>query len=97
MDDTPMNMPMDTGASVDGNALAGSFGELMATDLTVARARCAACGMMGPIAETLVYDRSAGAVSRCPGCDAVLMTLVRSDDRAFISFRGVSFLEIATS
>lgn len=89
-------MEMDRGAAVDGNALAGSFGELMATDMTSALARCAGCGRTGPVAEALVYDRSAGVVARCPTCDAVLMTLVRSDDRAFISFRGVSFLEITT-
>jgi ribosomal protein S27E len=81
---------------LDGNVLAGPFGEMLATDLTSAKARCAGCGRMGAIAETMVYDRSAGLVARCPGCDAVLMTLVRTDGRAFISFRGVSFLEITS-
>lgn len=88
---------MDDHAAVDGNALAGPFGELLSSDITSARARCAACGRMGAIAETIVYDRSAGMVAMCPSCGTVLMTLVRSDDRAFISFRGVSFLEIATA
>jgi uncharacterized Zn finger protein len=87
---------MDRTAAVDGNALAGSFGELLATDMTSVMVRCAGCGRMGPVAEALVYDRSAGVVARCPTCDTVLMTLVRSDDRAFLSFRGVRFLEIAT-
>jgi uncharacterized Zn finger protein len=89
-------MEMDRTAAVDGNALAGSLGEMMATDMTSALARCAGCGRTGPVAEALVYDRSAGIVARCSTCDTVLMTLIRSDDRAFISFRGISFLEITT-
>jgi hypothetical protein len=82
--------------AVDGNVLAGSLGEMMGSDMTSARARCADCGQMGLVGESIVYHRAAGMVARCPNCDAVLMTLVRSDDRAFVSFRGISFLEIGT-
>jgi ribosomal protein S27E len=79
--------------SIDGNVLAGEF---LALDMTSARARCAGCGQIGPVAETVVYDRSAGLVARCSGCSEVLMTLVRAESRTFVSFRGVTFLEFAS-
>ena len=36
---------------------------------------------IGMIAEARVYEHAAGLVARCPGCDAVLMRLVRAPDR----------------
>ena len=81
--------------SLDGNVLAGAFAELFGTDMTDARGRCDSCGRVAPIGETTVYSQSAGLVARCPGCEAVLMTVVRADDRAYLSMRGFSFLEIA--
>jgi uncharacterized protein DUF6510 len=81
--------------SLDGNALAGAFAEMFGTDMTAARGRCDACGRMGPVAESVVYSQAAGLVARCPGCDSVLMTVVRADDRAYLNMRGLSFLEMA--
>lgn len=83
-------------APLDGNVLAGAFGELFGTDMTDARGRCANCGRTGPVGEAVVYPDAAGLVARCPGCDEVLMTLVRAPDRAYLSMRGLSFLEVAT-
>jgi hypothetical protein len=50
---------------------------------------------MGPVGEAVVYAQAPGMVARCPGCEAVLMTVVRADDRAYLSLKGLSFLEVA--
>jgi hypothetical protein len=78
---------------VDGNEMAGALRELFAVDVTDARSRCANCGREGAVAQAQVYDRAPGLVARCPGCDAVLMRLVRSPDRAWLDLRGVSYLQ----
>jgi hypothetical protein len=79
---------------MDGNMLAGALREIFTMDVTVARGRCANCGRIGMVAEARVYDHAAGLVARCPGCDAVLMRLVRAPDRAYLDLHGMSFLEM---
>lgn len=83
--------PMDY---MDGNMLAGELREIFSMDVTAARGRCAGCGRMGMVAETRVYQHAAGLVARCPGCDAVLIRLVRAPDRAYLDLHGMSFLEV---
>lgn len=78
---------------VDGNTLAGALRELFAVDVTVAHGQCAACGQAGMMAEARVYDHAPGLVARCPHCDAVLMRLVRSPDRAWLDMRGLTVLQ----
>src|SRR5262249_21603796 len=92
MSDQPDN-PMVTANWVDGNELAGPMQELFNVDITVARGRCAACGREGMMAQAKVYGRSMGMVARCPGCDSVLLRLVRGPDRAWLDMRGLTSLE----
>jgi Family of unknown function (DUF6510) len=77
---------------MDGNMLAGALREIFTMDVTGAQGRCAGCGRVGMVAEARVYEHAAGLVARCPGCDAVLMRLVRAPDRAFLDLHGMSFL-----
>ncbi|MCI0687661.1 MAG: DUF6510 family protein [Sporichthyaceae bacterium] len=79
---------------IDGNMLAGGLSEIFAVDLTVARARCEGCGRVGAVAEARVYSDAPGSVARCPGCDTVLIRLVRTTDRAYLDLRGLSYLEL---
>ncbi|HET6171734.1 MAG TPA: DUF6510 family protein [Gaiellales bacterium] len=79
---------------LDGNALAGVFGELFQYELTVARGTCGSCGMTGPLAETRVYAHAPGAVLRCPRCDSVLLTIVKEDGRYWLGFDRLRCLEI---
>jgi hypothetical protein len=78
---------------VDGNELAGAVRELFAADLTIARGQCVGCGRESQVAEAHVYNRAPGLVARCPGCDTVLLRLVRAPGRAWLDLRGVAFLE----
>jgi hypothetical protein len=79
----------------DGNALAGPLGEIFAVDVTVAVQRCAACGRTGPVATLRVYRHAPGLVARCPGCDAVVLRLVRSPDAAYLDLTGMLNLKFA--
>ena len=79
----------------DGNARAGPLREIVAVDLTVAIHRCAGCGLTGRVAEVRVYRHAPGLVARCPGCDAVVLRLVRSPDAAFLDLTGMRNLKIA--
>ncbi|MCI2423185.1 DUF6510 family protein [Saccharopolyspora sp. K220] len=80
---------------LDGNALAGPLAEIFAVDVTTADAQCGGCGRTGPVATLRVYDRAPGMVARCPGCDGVLLRLVRSPDSAWLDLRGTVRLRIA--
>ena len=79
----------------DGNALAGPLREIFAVELTGASGRCAACGRLDTMAELRVYLDAPGAVARCPGCDEVVLRLVRGPDRAWLDLRGLVCLEIS--
>ncbi|GIH94830.1 DUF6510 family protein [Planobispora siamensis] len=78
----------------DGNALAGPLGELFAVDLTVAECRCAGCGLAGPVASLRLYGPAPGLVARCPGCEEVVLRLVRGPGSAWLDLRGAVTLRI---
>lgn len=79
---------------LDGNALAGPLAEIFAADVSAAVSRCATCGLTGPVASLRVYDRAPGLVARCPGCEEVVLRLVRSPDAAWLDLRGAVTLRI---
>ncbi|HEY8371979.1 MAG TPA: DUF6510 family protein [Pseudonocardiaceae bacterium] len=81
----------------DGNSLAGPLREIFAVDLTTAVSRCAHCGRTGPVAELRVYTRAPGLVARCPGCDQVVLRLVRGPGAAWLDLRGAMHLRIPMS
>jgi hypothetical protein len=79
---------------VDGNALAGPLGEIFAAEITTATGRCAHCGLTSALAGLRVYDRAPGLVARCPGCEEVLLRLVRTPDAAWLDLTGVRALRV---
>jgi ribosomal protein L37E len=82
------------GTSLDGNAAAGTLGDLFAFDVTVAVSVCASCGDGRPVAELRAYMDAPGLVLRCASCGAAQVRLVRSRDRAWLDLRGIRVLEI---
>jgi hypothetical protein len=82
---------------LDGNALAGPLREIFAVDVTAATGRCAGCGRVGAVATLRVYTQAPGLVARCPGCEAVVLRVVRGPDRAWLDLRGTVSLEIPLS
>ncbi|SIR89881.1 DUF6510 family protein [Micromonospora avicenniae] len=88
------NVGADDAPWVDGNALAGPLGEVMGTDLTVAELTCAGCRTSRPLAAMRVFDRTPGLVARCPGCEDVVMRVVRTADRVLVDLRGSLLLSL---
>lgn len=83
-----------TDGFLDGNALGGVLREVFAVDVTGARGRCAGCGQVSAVGTARVFDRAAGLVARCPGCESVLLRVVTAPDRIFLDLHGLSFLEL---
>ncbi|TMS00487.1 DUF6510 family protein [Nonomuraea basaltis] len=83
-----------TAEHLDGNALAGPLGEIFAVDVTAATGRCASCGLTGPVASLRVYGPEPGLVARCPGCDEVVLRLVRGPGTAWLDLRGTVSLRM---
>ncbi len=52
------------------------------------------CGRRGPVAELRVYVHAPGWVGRCPGCDEVVLRLVRGPESAWLDLRGTFTLRI---
>jgi hypothetical protein len=46
------------------------------------------------VATLRVFARAPGLVARCPGCEAVMLRLVRGPDRAWLDLRGTVSLQI---
>jgi hypothetical protein len=80
---------------VDGNAAAGILSEVFVSDLTAARARCAGCGKTRTVAALLVYAHGMGTVMRCPGCDYVVMRLVRTPTHVWLDATGATSIVMA--
>ena len=79
---------------LDANAIAGLLREVFAVEMTTATGTCGGCGVSEPVGAVRVYH-GAGVVLRCPHCDNALATIVRSETRLWIDFRGMQALELA--
>ena len=79
---------------VDGNAAAGILSEVFVPDLTGARAKCAGCGAARNIGALLVYAHGMGTVVRCPGCDGVVLRLVRTPTHVWLDASGATSIVI---
>jgi Family of unknown function (DUF6510) len=79
---------------LDGNAIGGLLGEIFVEELTIARSTCGSCGAVREVGALSVYAQAPGAVMRCPGCEAVLLRVVRGEGRIWLELQGVSCLEL---
>jgi len=82
-------------AKVDGNAIGGLLSEIFTLEVTTAESTCASCGAVNPVGRVDVYLHAPGVVVRCPGCEQVLMRIVRGPGRYWIDLRGTRCLEFA--
>jgi hypothetical protein len=80
---------------MDGNAAAGILSEVFVSDLTAARARCGGCGKTRTVGALIVYAHGMGTVMRCPGCDYVMMRLVRTPTHLWLDATGATSIVIA--
>jgi hypothetical protein len=87
-------MDAQTEAAYDGNTLAGPLSEVFAVEVTTAVGRCQGCGTSSQLATFRVYGPDPGLVARCPGCESVLVRLVRTPDALWLDLSGMSGLRI---
>jgi hypothetical protein len=80
---------------LDGNALAGDLVDVLGTDATSARLRCAGCGSLGALGATRVFRTAMGAVARCRDCDSVLVTIVSDGEQRWVGLPGVRTTAVA--
>lgn len=78
----------------DGNALAGPLREIFAVDVTAATSQCVSCRRSAPVATLRVYAHAPGMVARCPGCEEVVLRLVRGPESAWLDLRGTVNLRV---
>jgi Family of unknown function (DUF6510) len=84
---------MDDKLRLDGNAAAGTLGEVFSFEVTTAHYACEGCGRVDQIGAAMVYEvRGLGTIVRCPSCDNALMRLARNRGRRLFDLRGMRFL-----
>jgi hypothetical protein len=88
-------MDVQTEAAYDGNALAGPLSEIFAVEVTTAVGRCRSCGTSSRVATLRVYGPGPGFVGRCPGCEDVLIRVVRTPDALWLDLSGMSALHVS--
>jgi hypothetical protein len=79
---------------LDGNAAGGLLREVFALEITDALARCAGCGMSGPVGTLLDYGGPMGVILRCPVCDTAMLRVVRTPRRLHLDASGITLLMI---
>ena len=81
-------------STYDGNALAGPLSEVFAAEVSIASARCRGCGLSSVVAELTVFGPDPGWVARCPGCEDILLRIVRTPDSVWVDLGGMSSLRL---
>ena len=80
---------------LDGNAVAGTLGEVFSFEATTAYYACEGCGRTDRIGAAMVYEvRGLGTIVRCPSCDNALIRLAYNHGRHWIDLRGMKYLQV---
>ena len=79
---------------LDGNAAAGTLGEVFAFEVTTAQYACEGCGRVAHIGEAMAYMTEIGIIVRCPSCDDALIRLAHNRGRRWIDLRGIRYLQV---
>jgi DNA-directed RNA polymerase subunit RPC12/RpoP len=78
---------------LDGNAAAGTLGEVFSFEVTTAEYTCEGCGRTDRIGAAMVYEvRQLGTIVRCPSCDQALIRLAHYRGRYVVDLRGMRYL-----
>ena len=78
---------------LDGNAAAGTLGEVFSFEVTTAEYGCRGCGRSDKLGKAMVYEvRGLGTVVRCPGCDNAIIRLSHIRGRYLVDLGGTSYV-----
>ena len=73
---------------IDGNAAAGTLGQIFSVDITTAALTCDECEHQGPVGELRLYADGPGQVLRCVSCGAVNLRVVERRGQVVLDLRG---------
>ena len=82
---------------LDGNAAAGTLGEVFSFEVTTALYACDGCGTVAHVGQQMAYISDIGTVLRCASCDNALIRIVQNPRGYFLDLRGVSYLRFEGS
>ena len=78
---------------LDGNAAAGTLGEVFSFEVTTVEYACGGCGRTDRLGGAMVYEvRELGIIVRCPSCDNALIRLAYNRERHMVDLRGMRYL-----
>jgi ribosomal protein S27E len=84
---------MDDELRLDGNAAAGTLGEVFSFEVATAQYACAGCGRTDRIGAAMAYEvRGLGIIVRCPSCNNALIRLAHNPGRYLVDLRGTRYL-----
>jgi hypothetical protein len=86
---------MNRALMVDGNAAGGMLQDVFSAEMTASPTECAHCGRHEQIGELLAFVHAPGLILRCPGCENILMRVVKTDEFTYVDARGAVYLRIA--
>lgn len=75
---------------LDGNAAAGEFAGVFASDATAVTVRCGGCGATQPFAALRAYMGGPGTVLRCRRCEAMVARVARTPLGTWLDISGSS-------
>ena len=73
---------------LDGNAVAGLMRDIFAEEMTTAPMECGGCGKVFGVGEMLVFGQAMGTIMRCPGCNNVMVRIVKTPRSFYVDARG---------
>ena len=78
---------------LDGNAAAGTLGEVFSFEVTTARYTCTGCRGTDRIGAAMDYEvRGLDIIVRCPRCDNALIRLAHNRGRYLVDLGGTRHL-----
>ena len=82
---------------LDGNAIAGTLGEVFVDEMTSSRIACKGCGNVESVGAEHAYVQAPGIVLRCTHCDSALLVMTRTAGLQRIWFPMSNWLEMGES
>lgn len=79
---------------VDGNALAGTFAQVLGIEITTVIGACQCCGETFNLARTRAFVSAMGSVLRCGNCDAVLAVVVEQPGESRVNLSGLAYITV---
>ena len=77
-------------AVLDGNAAAGEFAGIFASDPTTVTVRCGSCGATQAFGQLQAYLGGPGTVVRCRECEAMVARVARTPRGTWLDISGSS-------